>query len=101
MAQLEKKAIIVNFRHFEDIKKICKPNQKEEFEIMCNNCEEECTVIDESTNELSCTGCGKICYQGWQAYSKTACKDIRQKLGRESVGVSTCYQNCHFPVETT
>lgn len=37
--------------------------QKEEFEIMCNNCEEECTIIDESTNELSCTGCGKICYQ--------------------------------------
>ena len=37
MAQLEKKAIIVNFRHFEDIKKICKPNQKEEFESLAGD----------------------------------------------------------------
>ncbi len=34
IAKLEKKALIINFRHFEDIKKICKPNQKERFESL-------------------------------------------------------------------
>lgn len=37
--------------------------QREEFEMMCDSCNEECTVIDQNTNELSCTGCGKLCWQ--------------------------------------
>ncbi len=37
IAELGKKGEMIHFRHFEEIRKICKPNQKESFEELVNN----------------------------------------------------------------